>query len=154
MGHQPLAAADLTNLPQAFEPLYNYGPRGYYYQWGTAAVVVPPNEELTAQYEALTQAFPKLARPLAHFEVAGQFFYEAGQFEPFGAKDEPGALAPYDLRHPRYHDLRTSILRRLGLPAEVSFDEFSRHFGFPTRQELVDWQATLPPSPDNWRWRW
>lgn len=151
VAHQPVAAADLANLPQALEPLWYMGPRGYYYQWGIAAVALPEDEELAALHEAVAQAFPARHHPLANFDVQGEFFYEPGQFKKH---PRPGAVEAYDLRHPSHQALRQALLRKLGLPPTASYDEFSRLLGFPTAQELLDWQATQPPSPDKWRWPW
>jgi hypothetical protein len=151
VAHQPVVASDLANLPQALEPLWKYGPRGYYYQWGVAAAQLPVDEELAALHEAVRRAFPARHHPLAYFDVQGEFFYKPGQFKHSLG---PGEVEDYDLRHPSYQALRHTIMRKLGLPPTCSYDDFSRHCGYPTAQELIDWQATQPPSPDKWKWPW
>lgn len=150
VAHQKVKAEHLQQLPQAFEQLYYCGPKGWHYQWGIASVVVPDDPELRQFGESTLEGVPSRSpRPLADFDVETYFPHPEKHFRFLLGQDE---VEDYDLRHSRYQLLREMILHRLGLFVKIDYDEFSKHFGFPTRQEVVKWQDQLPASTDKTEW--
>ncbi|MBO0357775.1 hypothetical protein J0X19_07445 [Hymenobacter sp. BT186] len=149
VAHQKVEVEQLHQLPQAFEPLYQNGPRGYHYQWGIASIIVPEDEMLSRENEKIMSEWTHHVRPLADINSESFFFHPERHFYLSAGQDE---VEERDLRHSRYQHLRKTILAKKGLPATTSYDEFSKHFGFPTRQKIVNWQNSLPPSCGEWKW--
>jgi hypothetical protein len=151
VAHQPVEPSHLNHLPEAFEELYQNGPHGYHYQWGIVSVIVPSDDWLANVLDFSRKEFPHKIRPLAEFDSESAFLNPEKHFQPW---PDGEAVAACDLRHPRYRQLKAHVMAQLGLPATISYDEFSQHFGYPTRQELVELQAVLPFNRQKWRKWW
>src|SRR6476661_217950 len=148
VAHQPVLAEHLLQLPQALEELFYSGPWGQLYQWGLVAVVIPPDEQLMQHLMVAGQEFPRRGLPLAEFDAEGMFYYPEKYFKPEGEEE----FELHDLRHSRYAELRARVMQLLELPIKCSYDDFSRHFGYPTRQEIIEIQAQMPFVRPKYLW--
>ena len=149
--HQPVEVDHLHLLPEVFESVYRNGLHGHLYQWGIVPVLLPVDEWLSEVESKARKEFPRHTYPLAEVKVEGVFLQPEQHFRPW---PDGEVVAAYDLRHPQYKQFKARILEKLGLPETISYDEFSRHFGYPTRQELLELQATLPFNRKKWPKWW
>lgn len=142
VGHHPVVAADLQDLPQAFETFYSFQDDASFhsFQWGLPSLRLSLQSELEGINK---EGNSKELRPLAHLEQEGFFACPERHFQPKHAGE---FYAEGDLRHPKYRWIRARILALLGLSGDCTYDEFCQHFGYPNSQELLDWQLAQSPS--------
>jgi hypothetical protein len=141
VAHAPVLADDLNDLPQAFETFYSSKDDAAFhsFQWGLPSVRLSFKSEL----KGVEKEGANGLRPLVHLEQEGFFACAERHLLPKYAGE---FYTEGDLRHPKYQRIREKILVAMGLPPDCSYDSFCQHFGYPTRQELLDWQLAQLPS--------